>query len=470
MAYAPSRARPAGLGAHARGGRGARGERRTQLPPGSRLPAPLQTFLFWRSPLEYFERARARYGSRFTLRATGHPPLVFLSDPEELRALFGAPPEVLHPGEGGGSIMPIVGRRSFMMLDEEEHLAGRRAILPSFQPKVVLGHSELVADVVAREVASWPRGERFALHPRLRALTLEIVLRTIFGPDTDGRLGVLGDRLLAMLSITASPLLAQPALRRGPGCVIWRRFRRLRGEVDELIHALVERAKCAGGNSGSILGRLLAARNVDGSPMNGRELRDNVMSIVLAGHETTASELAWTFQLLAHHPMVLERLVREIDGGAGDEYMTATIQEALRHRPVFLFTIPRTVMEPIEIGGWRYAPPTLLLGCIYLVHHDGARYLEPDAFRPERFLALPTGALRELPQAPGWLPWGGGRRRCPGLHMATLEMKMVLRTVLSHVTVHPAARRMEHARWRSVVVTPHAGSRVVLRSRRKAHS
>jgi cytochrome P450 len=443
----------------------ARTLRRSELPPGSRLPAPLQTFIFWRSPLRYFESARDRYGSRFTLRATGHPPLVFLSDPKDLRALFGAPPEVLHPGKGGESIMPIVGGRSFMMLDREEHLAGRRAILPSFQGRVVLGHGELVADVVAREVASWPRDVEFALHPRLRALTLEIVLRTIFGSDIDGSVRLLADRLLAMLSITAGPLLAQPVLRHGPGCVVWRRFLRARAEVDELIHGLIERARRTAGGHAGILGRLLEARNGDGSPMDDRQLRDNVMSIVLAGHETTASELAWIFQLLAHHPAVLARLVAEIDAGGDDEYLTATIQEALRHRPVFLFTIPRAVVAPIEIGGWTYSPPTRLLGCIYLVHHDRARYREPYAFRPERFLETSAGGSGETPAAPGWLPWGGGRRRCPGLHMATLEMKTVLRTVLSMVAVHPAGR-MERARWRSVVVTPHAGSRVVLRSRR----
>jgi len=182
------------------------------------------------------------------------------------------------------------------------------------------------------------------------------------------------------------------------------------------------------------------------------------MSIVLAGHETTASQLAWAFQLLAHNPSVLARLTEEIDGGTGDEYLSATVQEVLRHRPVFLFAIPRAVNRPIKIGGFSYRPPVHLLACIYLVHHDPALYRQPEEFRPERFLEAP-------PPAHAFLPWGGGRKRCPGLHLATLEIKTVLRTVLASMTVRPAGKRIEHPRWRSVIVTPHAGCRVVLGTR-----
>jgi cytochrome P450 len=236
--------------------------------------------------------------------------------------------------------------------------------------------------------------------------------------------------------------------------------------VAELIDVLLEerrhalRGEAASGEE--LLDRLLTMRNPDGSPVSRRQLRDNVLTIIVAGHETTASELEWAFQLLAHHPRVLRRLVREIDGDAGEEYLLATLQEVLRHRPAFLFMIPRAVKRPIEIEGFTHDAPTHLLGCIYLLHHDARLYQHPHEFLPERFVGAPPG-----PQV--WLPWGGGRRRCPGRHMAMLQMKTVLRTVLSTVTVHPAAQGIERARWRSVVVAPHAGSRVVLRSR-KAHS
>ena len=205
-----------------------------------------------------------------------------------------------------------------------------------------------------------------------------------------------------------------------------------------MISDAIVRARHAGaGSSGrdSVLDGLLQVHDTDGSPLSDRQVRDHLMSVILAGHETTAAELAWAFQLLAHNPAVRDRLIEELDSGsrsdtdpegdAGkDEYLTAAVQEVLRHRPVFLFAIPRVVIEPIEIGGWTYRPPAQLLGCIYLMHHDPALYPDPHEFRPERFLGTP-------PSPRTWLPWGGGRKRCPGHHLATLEMRTVLRTVLS---------------------------------------
>jgi cytochrome P450 len=455
---------------------GRRSEERRQanegLPPSVRLPMPVQTLWFWGLPLHYLQWCRHRYGSRFTLRAIGHPPLVFLSDPTDIRTMFAAPADVLAPGEGGAAIMPIVGDRSFMLLDGDEHLAGRRAILPFYRSGFVQRHEQLVRDLVEREVASWPREVPIALHPRLRALALEIVLHTIFASAPEDRLLLLRDRLLAMFSINAGPLLSLATLRRGPGALIWSRFLRHRAEVDELIGELVRARRGEGGGESrngdhdegeggdDVLAWLLSARGVDGAPLGAQDLRDDVMSVVLAGHETTASELAWTFQLLAHHPSAQQRLIGELASGSGDAYLMATIHEALRHRPVFLFTIPRAVLAPMRIGERIYRPPAHLLGCIYLMHHDPARYRRPEQFRPERFLNEEV-----LPEAPGWIPWGGGRKRCPGLHMATLEMQVVLRTVFAQASISPARRRLERARWRSVVVTPHHGSRVVLHPR-----
>jgi tetraprenyl-beta-curcumene synthase len=445
---------------HARGP--ARSAARDELPPALPLPRAVQTFLFWRWTFAYLERCRDRYGSRFTLRATSRPPLVILSDPGDISTMLAAPADVLHPGEGADTLESLVGERSFMLLDEEEHLNGRKVILPAFHAQMVQEHAGMVAEVARREVASWPRGVPFALHPRLRALTLEVVLRTIFGASgrpTDDRLYELRDRLLGMLSVTASAVFPEPLLRHGPGRRIWRSFLRARAEVDRLIYAIIGDGECFQEDPDNVLGKLLGARNTDGSPTSPRQVRDNLMSIVLAGHETTASELAWAFQLLAHNPLVLGKLIEEIDSGAGEEYLTATIQEVLRHRPVFLFSIPRAVKQPIEVGGWIYRPPAQLLGCTYLVHHDPALYREPDEFRPERF-------IEASPARSTWLPWGGGRKRCPGLHLAMLEMKTVLRTVLASMTLRPAGSRIEHPRWRSVIVTPHAGSRVVLHPRR----
>jgi cytochrome P450 len=440
------------------------------LPPGPPLPDALQTYLIWRWPHAYMERCQSRYGRCFTHRMTNFPRLVLLSDPDEVKAMLTAPADVLYPGEGGETIVPIVGTGSFMLLDGEEHMSGRKAVLPALHKRVIHAQSDAVAEVVQRAVASWPRDASFPLHPRLRTLTLEVILRRVFalhGPGAEDRLRTLRERVLAMLSITGSVVFPVPALRHGPGRIVWRRFLRQRSDADELIYELIDERRREDGDGGEdgedradALSALLEARDGEGAELSRTHLRDNVMSLAIAGHETTASQLAWAFQLLAHNPKVQERLIEEIDADSGDEYLTATIDEVLRHRPVFLFTIPRAVKRPIEIGRWTYSPPVHLLGCTYLLHHDPEVYPAPHEFRPERF-------LDGQPSPHTWMPWGSGRRRCPGMSLAMLEMKTVLRTVLSSVTVCPASRRIERPRWRSVIVTPHAGSRVVLRRRKR---
>ncbi|HEV2997987.1 MAG TPA: cytochrome P450, partial [Solirubrobacteraceae bacterium] len=414
------------------------------LPPGSSLPAPAQTLSFWAHPTAHLDRARARYGERFTIRATGHLPLVFLSDPEEVAAALRAPEDALSPGRGGSAVMPIVGERSFMLQEGELHNIGRRATLAAFRARTVREHGESTLAEVEREVAAWPLDAPLALHPRLRTLTLGVALRKIFGDGVpEERLLLLRERILAMLTITTSAMLTVEMLRRGPGARKWTRFLREREQVDELLHALIDERLRASEEAGmgveheDALGRFLTARKPDGSRLSREELHDNVMSIVLAGHETTAAELAWAFQLLAHNPSAQARLAVEIDRDGGDEYLTATAQEALRHRCAFLFAIPREVLRPgVRIGEWTYDPPAQLLGCIYLVHHDPALYPEPERFLPERFLESP-------PRPEHWIPWGGGRKRCPGLHMALFETKAVIREVLARTLVEPAARHME---------------------------
>jgi cytochrome P450 len=417
----------------------------------------------WLQPFASLRRFRQHYGHRFTVHATMYPPLVFLSEPEEIWCAIAASEDVLRPGEGGHTVSPIVGPRSFMLSDGERHRVGRKAMAAAFHAHAVERHADMVREVAERALAGWPRDGAIALHPRLRALTLEVILRTItgrFDGPPDGELRLLQARALEMFAVTGSLAFVEPRLRHGPGARIWERFLRSRAQVDELLYTLIERAQAPSPSTG-VIGMLAAQRNPDGSPVPASQVRDNVMSIILAGHETTASQLAWAFQLLAHNPRVAQRVAQEIDRGAGEEYLTATIQEVLRHRCVFVFAIPRAVAAPVEIGGWTYAPPAQLLPCIYLLHHDPRFHPEPDAFRPERFLDTP-------PHPRTWLPWGGGRKRCPGEHLALLEMKIVLRAALARMTVEPASRQLERPRWRSVIVTPHAGSRVVLRGRGQA--
>jgi len=208
-----------------------------------------------------------------------------------------------------------------------------------------------------------------------------------------------------------------------------------------------------------LLDRLLDAEQADGSPMTDREIRDHLMSMILAGHETTTGELAWAFQLLAHNQRAQDRLLEEIDNSTEEEYLTATVNETMRRKPVFLFVIPREVMAPIDIGGWTYRPPVHLAGCTYLMHHNPDLYPRPYEFRPERF-------IDEAPHPRSWLPWGGGRKHCLGRHFALMEVTAILREVLASRRVLPASMQVEPPRWRSAILVPGDGGRVVLQRRR----
>ncbi len=431
------------------------------LPPSSALPASLQTLQLWRRPFSYLEELRDRYGRRFTIHALARPPLVFLSDPREAKAVFGAPPELLRPGEGGSVIEPIVGASSFMIADGADHLRGRAHLTPLFTEDAIAAHTTLVREIAEREVATWPSGTPVALHDRFRALSLRVILHTVLGPDVADT-PCLHARLFSMLSMTGGTGLNLPATRTVPPTrSAWQRFLRDRKVVDGLMLELIEHRAREGGRVDEALGVLVAARRPDGARLSPTYIRDNLMSLILAGHETTAAELSWSFQLLAHNERVRAELVAEIDRDREAEYLTATVREVLRHRPVFLFAIPRAVSAPVAIGDWTYEPPAHLLVCIYLLHHDPDLFTKPHEFMPERFLA--DGGTR-----PGWMPWGGGRKRCPGRRLAVLELETVLKVALSHVAVRPAAAAPERPSWRSVIVVPHRGSRVILERRRPA--
>lgn len=436
---------------------GAKLSRRVLWPPTSRLPSLVQTYLFWRWPHCYLEWRHNRQGSRFTMTPVGLPPSVFFSDEADIRAILTAPADILYPGAGAAVITPLVGERSFILLEEAEHMVGRKAITPAFYHQAVADHAAAVYHVVERETASWASDKPFAIHPHLRSLTLRVILTTIFRHEDDLVLE-LHRRLLAMLSVTDSLVLQEPQLRGLPGWHrIWKRFSVESAIVDKLVRDLIHNNAT---ERHGVLSLLIGATNPDATEFTTQQVRDSIMSLVLAGHETTASQLAWAFQLIAHHPRVLRELLSERDRD-DDTYLMATIQEVMRHRPVFLCTIPRVLQQDFEIAGITFRPPAQLLGCIHLMHHDPRLYSDPQSFTPERFLNDP-------PRSHLWLPWGGGRKRCPGQHLAMLEMRAVLRAVLSKWEILPAARNIEAARWRSVIVTPGHGSWIILRTRHRS--
>jgi len=408
------------------------------------------------------ERCRARYGKRYTIRFPASPPFVMLADPDDVKEVFTAPADVLHPGEGARVLEPIVGANSVILLDGDAHMRQRKLMLPAFHGEKMERLGGLMAEVAEREVASWPRGEEIELQERFQHLTLEIILRAVFGLDPGEGLDLLRGRLSEMLRIGDSPIslvpidpdgLAGKLLARTPP---FARFLRLQEEADALIFELIEERRRGEEERDDVLTMLLAARDDDGSPMSDQELRDELMTLLVAGHETTASSLSWGFEQLLRRPQALGRLVEEIEAGEEDAYLTATIQETLRRRPVLPNAAPRLVKQPLEVGGWEYAPGACLVPATYLIHHDPEIHHDPYAFRPERFLDEPPGTYT-------WTPFGGGRRRCLGASFAMTEMKVVLRSVLGGCEPAPAEPAPEAPRRRNITVRPGHGSRAVVR-------
>jgi cytochrome P450 len=431
------------------------------------MPPFGQLLSMWTRPIATLEGLR-RYGTRVTVRLPFQPPFVMLSDPADIKELFTAPADLLHPGEGARVLEPIVGTHSVILLDEDDHLEQRRLLLPAFHGERMQRMAGVMADLTDAELAGWPTGEPVALHPRLQRLTLEIILRSVFGLTAGPRLDRLRTILSDVLIFAESPLSVVPALQRA---LRWlpsqRRFTAARARVDaELVELIEERRAAPDPDADDVLAMLLQARHPDGSPMSDHELRDELMTALVAGHETTASQLAWTFERLTREPGVTARLVAELDVGAGTgtgtggAYLTATINEILRLRPVLPNAEPRMTKREATIGGFTYPPGVVLLANAHLVHHDPAIYDDPFAMRPERFLDEPPGTYT-------WIPFGGGRRRCLGAAFAIQEMKIVIAAVLRRFELEPAGAP-ENARRRSITFSPAGGATVILRSRSAA--
>jgi cytochrome P450 len=429
-----------------------------QLPAGPTQPKLWQTIGWWSRPISFLERCRAEYGNRFTIRLLSTPPFVMIADPAQVKEIFTAPPEVLHPGEGARILEPVVGQNSVILLDEGQHLSQRKLMLPAFHGEKMQRLAGTMREVAEEEAASWPMGTPVEMHPRFQALTLEVILRAVFGLDSGDRLDGLRVRLNKLLNMSSGPATMIPFLQRGRR---WEEFVRVREEADALIFDLIDERRASHTDRDDILSMLLEARHEDGTPMSDKELRDELMTLLVAGHETTASELAWAFERLAREPAVLARLADEIDRDDGDAYLTATIHETLRRRPVLPNAAPRLVMQDIEVGGWTYPPGVCLIANAYLIHHDPEIYPDPYAFRPERF-------LDESPGTYTWIPFGGGRRRCLGASFAQLEMKIVLKAVLERFELATDGAGLELTRRRAITISPGRGATTVLRRRQTA--
>jgi cytochrome P450 len=426
------------------------------LPSGPRMPRAAQTAIWSRQAQWMLEQCRARFGEMFTLKIAYEGTWVMVSDPELVKQVFTGDPRVFHAGEGNQILRPILGDNSVLVLDEKPHIGQRKLLLPPFHGERMQGYGETMAEIAAREIESWPTGTPYRLRPRMQAITLEIILETVFGVHEKARLDPLRAALRDFLDLTTDPRLLLPVVLIGPERI--RRvaaFRRRIDRVDELIHReIADRRRAEDlADRDDILSMLVAARHEDGSPMSDAEIRDELLTLLVAGHETTATALSWAVERLVRHPEKLERLRAEALAGE-EAYLTATIQETLRLRPVIVLVI-RKLTEPVEIGGYELPAGASVTPCIHLVHRNPAIYPEPDRFLPERFLDTPPGTYT-------WIPFGGGVRRCLGAAFAQFEMAVVLKELVKRHEIRPARDASERPFRRAITETPRHDAEVVL--------
>jgi cytochrome P450 len=425
---------------------------RSTLPAGPSAPPIVQTMHWLLRPISFLESSRRRFGDTFSVRFLGfRTPMVMLSDAEAIRALYSKPEHGLPPGRTL-ALLPIVGPRSLLLLEGRDHLARRRLMLPPFHGERMRAYESTVREVVARDVESWPEREPFALHAHMQHVTLEVILRAVFGVTDSERRMRLADHLSRLLGQTASVGLQFAVLtsRRLGARDPLAGLRELRRQIDALLD--VEIAARRADPREDILSMLVAARFEGGEPMDDAEIRDQLMTLLVAGHETTATGLAWTFDLLVRHPAALEHLVAEVDAGE-QAYVRAVVSESLRLRPVVPLA-GRRLASPLRVDGYELPAGTDVTPAIWLAHTRADRYPEPFAFRPERFL---DGA----PSTSAWVPFGGGVRRCIGAAFAEMEMRIAVAEILRHRTLRTASGNAEHVARRNVTFSPAGGTRVI---------
>ncbi|HXM57957.1 MAG TPA: cytochrome P450 [Candidatus Dormibacteraeota bacterium] len=417
-----------------------------RLPPGPPVPALVQTALWFGRPAGFLAWCGRRYGDVFTLRLALGPPIVMVSEPRLVERVLALTAEAASTGEENALLAPLLGERSVLMLDGPEHLRQRRLLLPYFHGERMRRQGDAIASIVRQEVARWPVGRPFPLLPRMRDVTFEVILRVVFGLEDSARLDELRGALVELLRMGGS-WMAVPALRRDVGPFRpWGRFLDLKARVDGLLGEEIRRRRAAGGPPGDgAIDQLLPE-------MDDRELADALMTMLVAGHETTATSLAWCFELLLRRPDLVTRL------RAGDSrLLDAVVRETLRLRPVFRYT-SRRLRQPLALGAYTIPAGVPVGAGIFLAHHRPATYGDATAFRPERFL--------DGPPAPGtWVPFGGGVRRCVGASFAAYEMGVVVRTVLESAALRPASARPERIVVRAITLVPSRGARVVLERR-----
>ena len=422
------------------------------LPPGPRMPAPLQTLAWIARPVPFLRRVHAEFGDVFTMRLITGGRWVMLAHPDHVREVFTGPADVLRAGEANRILLPIVGPHSVLLLDGPEHLRQRRLLLPPFHGERMQRYVDAMVEATEREVATWRPGEPIALTPRMQRITLEVILRTVFGVRDVGEVAHLRRVLDELLAYAVVPqrlvllaLLGGERLTRLPG------LERAKRPVDEALRGEIARRRVAPDlrERDDVLSLLLQAHDEDGEGLSDEELRDELITLLVAGHETTANALGFAFERLLRHPGALARAAAE------PEYADAVVTETLRLRPV-LALVARRLREPMTIAGHDLPAGAEVAPSILLVHRRPDLYPQPDVFRPERWLPGEGGAK---PGTYTWLPFGGGIRRCLGASFALVEMRTVLRTVLGRVRLETVDGAADGTARRAITLTPARGAR-----------
>jgi cytochrome P450 len=430
------------------------------LPPGPFGPRFLQTLGYTYVPFELFEWCERRYGDPFTLRLPGFGDFVMVSSPELVRQAFTGNPDDLLAGKANAVLEPVVGPHSVLLLDGKEHLRQRRLLLPPLHGERMQAYAALMAEIATAEMERMPAGKPFPLHPHMQTITLQVILRAVFGLEEGAQM----DELAALLVEYTRP---PPALLMflPPGYLDYadvplspyRTFLRRRARVDEMLRRIIRERQAAHDESRTdILSMLLTARDEEGRAMTEDELRDELMTMLLAGHETTATALSWTFAYVLQLPSVLEKLQAELAKTNGDpsalancEYLDAVVKESLRLRPI-VPDVVRRVERPMTVGGYEVPVGSFLTPCIYLAHRRAETWPDPQRFQPERFLGAKIDPY-------AWFPFGGGIRRCLGMAFALYEMKIVLGVTLKSARFSLATRRPLRSVRRGVTLAPAAG-------------
>jgi cytochrome P450 family 135 len=418
------------------------------LPPGPTEPRLAQMMQWISRPMAFATKQRDRYGDAFTANIDGQP-WVMLGDPEDIRTVFTAGPQRTNAGEANAVLRPTLGSHSLLLLDGEEHLRQRKLMLPAFHGERIERYRQIMRDATERAVASWRTGEPFALRPHTQAITFEVIVRAVFGVDDADAMARLREPLRRMLDWAGNPAPLLLVAVVGPENPVVRRViaRRYLEPVDRELYALIAERREAPdlAEREDMLSTLLLARDEDGEPMSDVELRDELLTLLVAGHETTATSLAWAVERLVRHPGALDRVATDA------EYADAVVKETLRLRPVVAIVL-RRLLEPLEVAGRELPAGTTVAPCILLVHRREDVYPEPDAFRPERFLHEPPGTY-------SWIPFGGGVRRCLGAAFAQVEMQVVLETIARSARLD-AVGEPEEVRRRGVTLVPARGGQV----------